>query len=103
MTTRCMPPTRRARRRGCCSVVPEQDMSDTMFEESEVAKAVREMRTRDPTFDMVSFLRSVRGDVQPVIQARAHWLGWTSLLLRRFHEFALTWWMCRCDQALSST
>lgn len=47
-----------------------QDMSDTMFEETEVAKAVREMRARDPTFDMVSFLRSVRGDVQPVIQAR---------------------------------
>ena len=41
-----------------------------MFEETEVAKAVREMRARDPTFDMVSFLRSVRGDVQPVIQAR---------------------------------
>ena len=51
--------------------VPIQDMSDSMFEESEVAKTVREMRARDPAFDMVAFLRSLRNDVQPVIQARA--------------------------------
>ena len=50
--------------------MPAQDMSDSMFEESEVAKTVREIRARDPAFDMVAFLRSLRTDVQPVIQAR---------------------------------
>lgn len=39
-----------------------------MFEETEVAKTVREIRSRDPNFDMVRFLRNLKQDVQPVIQ-----------------------------------
>jgi import inner membrane translocase subunit TIM44 len=52
------------------AAIDAQDMSDSMFEESEVAKTVREVRARDPAFDMVAFLRSLRQDVAPVIQAR---------------------------------
>lgn len=32
-----------------------------------MAKTVREIRARDPNFDMVKFLRSLREDVRPVI------------------------------------
>ena len=46
-----------------------QDMSDSMFTENESARALREIRTRDPEFDMVSFLARVRADVVTVIQA----------------------------------
>ncbi|CAL8467508.1 g7046 [Coccomyxa elongata] len=46
-----------------------QDMTETVFEETEVAKTVREIRSRDPNFDMVRFLRNLKQDVQPVIQA----------------------------------
>ncbi len=44
-------------------------MSDSMFTENEAARALREIRARDPDFDMVSFLVSVRADVVTVIQA----------------------------------
>lgn len=43
-------------------------MTETVFEETEVAKTVREIRSRDPSFDMVRFLRNLKQDVQPVIQ-----------------------------------
>ncbi|EIE24514.1 Tim44-domain-containing protein [Coccomyxa subellipsoidea C-169] len=46
-----------------------QDMTETVFEETEVAKTVREIRARDPNFDMVRFLRNLKQDIQPVIQA----------------------------------
>lgn len=45
-----------------------QDMTETVFEETEVAKTVREIRARDPNFDMVRFLRNLKQDVAPVIQ-----------------------------------
>ena len=40
--------------------------------ETEMAKTVREMRARDPAFDMIKFLRALKLDVQPVIQASMH-------------------------------
>jgi hypothetical protein len=48
-----------------------QDMTENIFEETEMAKTVREIRARDPNFDMVKFLRSLRHDVRPVITVGA--------------------------------
>lgn len=42
---------------------------DSLQTESEQARALREIRARDPSFDMVDFLRSLRDDVQVVIKA----------------------------------
>ena len=47
-----------------------QDMTENMTVETETAKTYREMRARDPAFDMIKFLRALKQDVQPVIQAR---------------------------------
>ena len=46
-----------------------QDMTENMTVETETAKTYREMRARDPAFDMIKFLRALKQDVQPVIQA----------------------------------
>ena len=48
-----------------------QDMTENMTVETETAKTYREMRARDPAFDMIKFLRALKQDVQPVIQASA--------------------------------
>ena len=39
-----------------------------MFSESEMAKAYREIRQRDPRFDMVLFLQRLKKDVPIVIK-----------------------------------
>ena len=44
-------------------------MSDAVFAETEMAQALREVRSRDPGFDVVRFLASVRGDVPGVVAA----------------------------------
>ena len=54
-----------------------QDMKDSMFTESEMAKAYKEIRQRDPRFDMVLFLQRLKKDVPIVIKA-------CHPLLRRF-------------------
>lgn len=45
-------------------------MTENFSVESEMAKTVREIRARDPAFDMIKFLRALKLDVKPVIQAR---------------------------------
>ena len=47
-----------------------QDMTENFSVETETAKTVKEMRARDPAFDMIKFLRSLKQDVKPVIQVR---------------------------------
>lgn len=37
-----------------------QDARDSMFTETEMGQALREIRARDPIFDMVGFLRMLR-------------------------------------------
>lgn len=37
-----------------------QDMSDSVFTETEMAQSYREIAQRDPAFDMPAFLRQVR-------------------------------------------
>lgn len=46
-----------------------QDMKDNMFAETEPALALKEIRSRDPNFDMVKFLYNLKVDVPVVIQA----------------------------------
>ena len=46
-----------------------QNMSDSMFTETEMAQALREIRMREPRFDMVLFLRSLKADVPTIIKA----------------------------------
>lgn len=46
-----------------------QGVSDAVFAETEMAQALREVRARDPSFDVVRFLASVRGDVPAVVAA----------------------------------
>ena len=46
-----------------------QDASDSFFQESEAAQALREIRSRDVGFDMVEFLQRVKSDVPVVIKA----------------------------------
>ena len=46
-----------------------QDAKDSMFAEGEHAQALREIRGRDPSFDMVDFLRQLKADVPPLITA----------------------------------
>ena len=46
-----------------------QGVSDAVFAETEMAQALREVRSRDPGFDVVRFLASVRGDVPGVVAA----------------------------------
>ncbi len=46
-----------------------QDATDSFFAEGEAAQALREIRARDPTFDMVEFLRLLRADVPLLIKA----------------------------------
>lgn len=46
-----------------------QDMKDNMFAETEPAQALKEIRFRDPSFDMVKFLYNLKVDVPIVIQA----------------------------------
>lgn len=46
-----------------------QDATDAFFSEGEAATAIREIRSRDPSFDMVNFLKLLRGDVPLVIGA----------------------------------
>lgn len=46
-----------------------QDMKDNMFAETEPAQALKEIRARDPNFDMVKFLYHLKIDVPVVIQA----------------------------------
>ena len=43
-------------------------MKDTLFSESEMASALREIRSRDPRFDMVLFLQRLKKDVPLVIK-----------------------------------
>ncbi|KAK9797431.1 hypothetical protein WJX73_003158 [Symbiochloris irregularis] len=45
-----------------------QDMTDNMFSETEMAAALREIRSRDPRFDMVLFLQRLKKDVPVVIK-----------------------------------
>ena len=45
-----------------------QDMKDSMFSESEMARAYREIRARDPRFDMVLFLQRLKKDVPVVVK-----------------------------------
>ena len=46
-----------------------QDATDNLFAEGEAALALREIRARDPNFDMVGFLRLLRSDVPLLIKA----------------------------------
>ena len=73
-----------------------QDMTENMTVETETAKTYREMRARDPAFDMIKFLRALKQDVQPVIQARALCLYTFS----RSHHVAMPsacrWHGCSC-------
>lgn len=50
-------------------LVRVQDMKDNMFAETEPAQALKEIRFRDPSFDMVKFLYNLKVDVPIVIQA----------------------------------
>ena len=47
---------------------PQQDAVDSLQSESEQARALREIRARDPSFDMVTFLRNLKSDVSTVIK-----------------------------------
>ena len=51
-----------------------QDAKDSLFAEGEPAQALREIRARDPTFDMVAFLQHLRHDVPVIIKVR--WRRW---------------------------
>lgn len=44
-------------------------MSDSVFTETEMAQALKEIRMREPGFDMVLFLRSLKTDVPTIIKA----------------------------------
>lgn len=44
-------------------------MKENMFAETEPAQALKEIRSRDPDFDMVRFLYNLKVDVPIVIQA----------------------------------
>ena len=44
-------------------------MKENMFAETEPAQALKEIRFRDPNFDMVRFLYNLKVDVPIVIQA----------------------------------
>lgn len=46
-----------------------QDMKESMFTETEPAQALREIRNRFPSFDMVEFMRLLKGDVPVIIKA----------------------------------
>ncbi|KAL4447609.1 hypothetical protein ABPG75_004828 [Micractinium tetrahymenae] len=46
-----------------------QDAVDSLQTESEQARALREIRARDPAFDMATFLRNLKQDVGVVIKA----------------------------------
>eukprot|EP00891_Asterochloris_glomerata_P009946 jgi/Astpho2/9946/Aster-06651 len=46
-----------------------QDISDSWATESEPAQVLREIRSRDPNFDMIRFLYDLRADVPVVIKA----------------------------------
>ena len=50
-------------------LVLAQNMSDSMFTETEMAQALKEIRMRQPGFDMVLFLRSLKTDVPTIIKA----------------------------------
>lgn len=49
--------------------VHPQDMSDSVFTETEMARAYREIGVRDPAFDMPAFLRQIKADVPTIIRA----------------------------------
>lgn len=46
-----------------------QDMRESMFTETEPAHALREIRERYPAFDMVEFMKLLKGDVPVIIKA----------------------------------
>lgn len=46
-----------------------QDATDSLFAEGEAAGALREIRSRDPSFDMVEFLGHLRNDVPVLLRA----------------------------------
>lgn len=46
-----------------------QDMSDSVFTETEMARGFREISIRDPSFDMPTFLSRIRADVPTVVGA----------------------------------
>lgn len=48
-----------------------QDMSEGMWDDSAYAAAMREVRARDPAFDLPRFLRGIRDQVAPFEQAMA--------------------------------
>lgn len=49
---------------------------DSLQTESEQARAMREIRARDPAFDMATFLRNLRADVQLLIKVgQLVWVG----------------------------
>ena len=56
-----------------------QDMTDSVFAESEQARALREIRSRDPSFDMVRFLQHLRADVRVLIKVSRHGVRWRGL------------------------
>ena len=51
------------------AVTSLQDMSDSVFTETEMARAYREIGVRDPAFDMPAFLRQIKADVPTIIRA----------------------------------
>ena len=61
---------------GIRSPVLLQDMTENFSVETETAKTVKEMRARDPAFDMIKFLRALKQDVKPVIQVSASYKGY---------------------------
>lgn len=74
--------------------VAGQDMTETVFEETEVAKTVREIRARDPNFDMVRFLRNLKQDIQPVIQVSTlHHAQAPSIHYLSNHRQVQSWWL----------
>ncbi len=74
--------------------VAGQDMTETVFEETEVAKTVREIRARDSNFDMVRFLRNLKQDIQPVIQVSTlHHAQAPPIHYLSHHRQVQSWWM----------
>ena len=74
-----------------------QDMTENMTVETETAKTYREMRARDPAFDMIKFLRALKQDVQPVIQASIQPACLSSIYLHIAMLSVSRWHGCSCD------
>ena len=53
-----------------------QDAVDSLQTEGEQARALREIRSRDPSFDMATFLRNMRHDVKVIVKVGGWVGGW---------------------------